>query len=92
MTLLLATLISGVAVGLLYGLLAFCIVFLFKTTGIANFAMGNMATFATFIVYHLMALTGFGLVAAVLAGMLAAAALGAFIYIIALRPNDDAGT
>ena len=54
MSLLVASAISGVAVGLLYGLLAFSIVFLYKTTGVANFAMGNMATFATFVVFHLM--------------------------------------
>src|SRR3981081_4682621 len=85
MSLLVASAISGVAVGLLYGLLAFSIVFLYKTTGVANFAMGNMATFATFVVFHLM-----GPWAAV-AGLGAAALLGLAIYGLALRFNDDAG-
>jgi branched-chain amino acid transport system permease protein len=85
MSLLIASAISGVAVGLLYGLLAFSIVFLYKTTGVANFAMGNMATFATFVVFHLM-----GPWAAV-AGLGAAALLGLAIYGLALRFNDDAG-
>jgi branched-chain amino acid transport system permease protein len=87
-TLFIASMVSGIAVGLLYGLLAFSIVFLYKTTGVANFAMGNMATFATFVVFHLSAALGGW---AVLAGFVPAALLGLAIYGLALRVNDDAG-
>lgn len=89
MTLLIASLISGVAVGLLYGLLAFAIVFLYKTTGVANFAMGNMATFATFVVFHFLGPLGAW---AALAGLAAAALLGLAVYTLGLRVNDNAGT
>ena len=92
MALFLASLTSGVAIGLLYGLLAFCIVFLFKTTSVANFAMGNMATFATFLVYQLMAVTGIGIASAALIGLLAAGAFGAFVYLVALRPTTRSAT
>lgn len=89
MTLFIASVASGVAIGLLYGLLAFSIVLLYKTTGVANFAIGNMATFATFVVFHLMASTG-GV--ASLIGLAAAGLLGAAIYVLIMRPNDEAGT
>lgn len=89
MTLLIASLISGVAVGLLYGLLAFAIVFLYKTTGVANFSMGNMATFATFVVFHFLGPLGAW---AALAGLVAAALLGLAVYTLGLRINDNAGT
>jgi branched-chain amino acid transport system permease protein len=85
MSLLVATAVSGVAVGLLYGLLAFSIVFLYKTTGVANFAMGNMATFATFVVFHLLGPW------ATVVGVVAAALLGLAIYGLALRYNDGVG-
>jgi branched-chain amino acid transport system permease protein len=88
MTLLIASVISGIAVGLLYGLLAFSIVFLYKTTGVANFAMGNMATFAAFVVFHLLGPLGGG---AMVAGLAGAALLGLAIYGLALRLNDRAG-
>jgi branched-chain amino acid transport system permease protein len=47
--------------------------------------MGNMATFATFVVFHLMGPW------AVPAGIVAAALLGLAIYGLALRFNDSAG-
>ena len=47
-----SALITGVQLGLLYGLLALGLVVLYKATGIANFAVGGMATFCAFAVFQ----------------------------------------
>jgi branched-chain amino acid transport system permease protein len=86
------TLVSGIAVGLLYGLLAFSIVFLFKTTGVANFAVGSMATMATFFVFHLISASSLAPITAFVLGLAAAVGLGALLYVLAIRPREDAGT
>jgi branched-chain amino acid transport system permease protein len=87
-----AAAISGVAVGFVYGMLAFSIVLLFKASGIPNFAQGNIATFGTFIVYLLAVRTGLPLAAAIVLGFLGTAALGVVIYVGAILPRGDAGT
>lgn len=87
-----AAAISGVAVGFVYGMLAFSIVLLFKASGIPNFAQGNIATFGTFIVYLLAARTGLPLPAAIALGFAGTAALGVAIYVGSMLPRGDAGT
>lgn len=87
-----AAAISGVAVGFVYGMLAFSIVLLFKASGIPNFAQGNIATFGTFIVYLLAARAGLPLPAAIALGFLGTAALGVAIYVGAILPRGDSGT
>jgi branched-chain amino acid transport system permease protein len=87
-----AAAISGVAVGLLYGMLAFSIVLLFKASGIPNFAQGNIATFGTFIVYLLAVRSGLPLAAAIVLGFVGTAALGVVIYAGAILPRGEAGT
>lgn len=84
--------ISGVAVGLVYGMLAFSIVLLFKASGIPNFAQGNIATFGTFIVYLLAVRTGLPLAVALALGFVGTAALGVVIYLGGMLPRGDAGT
>jgi branched-chain amino acid transport system permease protein len=87
-----AAAISGVAVGFVYGMLAFSIVLLFKASGIPNFAQGNIATFGTFIVYLLAVRTGLPLPAAIVLGFVGTAALGLAIYVGSILPRGDAGT
>jgi branched-chain amino acid transport system permease protein len=87
-----AAIISGVAVGFVYGLLAFSIVLLFKASGIPNFTQGNIATFGTFVVYLLAARSGVPLALAVLVGFLGTALLGVVIYAGAMLPRADSGT
>lgn len=91
MTLLIPTVVSGIVVGLLYGLLAFSIVFLFKATGVANFAQGNIATFTAFMVYLFAVHAHLGLWLSIGIGAVGAAAFGVLLYFLALRVNDDAG-
>ena len=51
MALLLASIVSGIATGFLLSLLGFGIVLLYKSTGVANFAQGTLATLGAFIAY-----------------------------------------
>ena len=44
---------DGIATGSLYGALALALVLIFRTTGIVNFAQGEMAMFTTFLAWGL---------------------------------------
>ncbi len=69
--------VSGLAIGSLYALIALAMVIIYKTSGVLNFAQGDMAMVSTFVAYmflesyHLPFPTAFGLslVFAVLLGM-----------------------
>ena len=50
---LIQTIVDGVATGSLYGALALAVVLIFRTTGIVNFAQGEMAMFSTFVAWGL---------------------------------------
>lgn len=91
MALLIGAAIGGVTLGLIYGFLGFSIVLLYKATGVANFAQGNIATFATFLVYFVIKGTGLNIYAAIAIGVPMALALGAALYFLTIRFNDDAG-
>jgi branched-chain amino acid transport system permease protein len=51
---LIQTLVDGVATGSLYGALALAVVLIFRTSGIVNFAQGEMAMFSTFVAWALL--------------------------------------
>ncbi|MCE0767618.1 branched-chain amino acid ABC transporter permease [Pseudonocardia kujensis] len=89
MELLLGGLISGLVSGLLYSLLGFATIILYKCTGVANFAVGVLATVAVFAAYRTIDLVGFRV--AIVLALVAAALLGAAVYAIAIRPRSDAG-
>jgi branched-chain amino acid transport system permease protein len=88
---LLTSLIAGIGVGLLYGLLAFAIVLLYKSTGIANFAQGNLATLGTFFVF-LLVVRDFklNLGLGIIVGLALTGACGALMYLLIMRPHGDA--
>jgi branched-chain amino acid transport system permease protein len=90
MDLLVGGIISGVALGLLYGLLAFAIVLLFKSTGVANFSQGQIGTFCTFLVFELMRAAGVSFGVAVAIGCVLAFVSGIACYWLFLRPNEGA--
>ena len=46
--------VSGLATGGIYASLALALVIIYRSTGVVNFAQGEMATFATFIAWSLM--------------------------------------
>jgi branched-chain amino acid transport system permease protein len=87
-----AAAVSGVASGLVYGMLAFSLVLLFKASGIPNFTQGNMATAGVFVVFLLATRSGLPLWLAMVAGLVATAGLGVAIYLGAMRPREQAGT
>jgi branched-chain amino acid transport system permease protein len=87
----LTCLVSGIGVGLLYGLLAFAVVLLYKSTGVANFAQGNLATLGAFFVWVLVVHQyDLPLWAGILLGLVLTAACGAFMYYVIMRPNSGA--
>jgi branched-chain amino acid transport system permease protein len=45
--------IDGIAIGSIYGALALALVLIFRSTGIVNFAQGEMAMFSTFVAWGL---------------------------------------
>ena len=45
--------IDGIAIGSIYGALALALVLIFRSTGLVNFAQGEMAMFSTFIAWGL---------------------------------------
>jgi branched-chain amino acid transport system permease protein len=88
-----SSIVSGIAVGLLYGLLGFAIVLIFKATGVANFAQGSIGTLLTMTVYFI---TVGGLhipfPVGLLLGFPIAALVGAALYLGVMNRNDRVGT
>lgn len=83
-------LISGLALGSIYALLALSMVFIWKTTGVLNFAQGEMAMVTTFFAYTVMMTLhlsyGLAFVAALVLGLI----LGVIMErVIRLIPAND---
>jgi branched-chain amino acid transport system permease protein len=91
MTILVAGIISGLQLGLLYGLLALALVLLYKATGLANFAIGSMATLAAFIIYRMVA-ANVPVPVAIALGAVMSLLVGSLIYFLVLRPKDSSGS
>lgn len=85
-----ATLVGGVINGGLYALLAIAIVLIFSTTGVANFAQGELATFAAFVMLMMVIPTGIGLVGSWVITVTIMAAAGALVYFVLIRPKAHA--
>ena len=51
MSLFLTQLMNGIGSGAVYASLALALVLVFRTTGILNFAQGEMALYSTYLVY-----------------------------------------
>jgi branched-chain amino acid transport system permease protein len=85
--------INGIGNGLVYGSVALALVIIFRTTGILNFAQGEMALFSTYITWKLASESdGFGLpiVAAIGLSMAIAFVAGAVIERVLIRPVEQA--
>ena len=81
--------LTGFTTGLLYGLMGFAIVALFKMTGVANFAAGTVATLGATIALKVAEVSGLPALVAGLAGVGASALVGAATYWTVMRFRDD---
>jgi branched-chain amino acid transport system permease protein len=81
--------VSGLASGGIYALLALALVLIFRTTGVANFAQGEMAMFTTFIAWSLID-RGWPYWPAVVATIAIAFVGGIAVERVAVRPLRDA--
>ncbi|MFC5994384.1 branched-chain amino acid ABC transporter permease [Pseudonocardia hispaniensis] len=77
MTVLLQQILSGIAAGAIYASIGIALVLIFRSTGIANFAQGEMAMVSTYIAWQL-SVWGLPLVIAALSGVVFGVALGVF--------------
>jgi branched-chain amino acid transport system permease protein len=80
--------INGVANGVVYGSVALALVLIFRTTGVLNFAQGEMAMFSTFITWKLTT-TGIPVIWAILFSMAIACIAGAAIERTLIRPFES---
>lgn len=87
---LLQTLVGGISLGFLYGLIALTLILLVRTTGVLNFAAADVGMLCAFVAFT--ALTNFRLPVPLALGATAAfaVALGAVIYcgIVLVRPAE----
>lgn len=81
--------ISGLAVGFCYALLALAMVIIYKTSEVLNFAQGEMAMISSFIAFVLLESYHLSFPLALALTLLFAAALGAFLEFVFLRPAKD---
>jgi len=78
-------LINGLSTGVIYALLALGFVLIFKSTGIINFAQGELAMVGAFICYSFAMLMNFPYVLAVLIALAIGALLGGVIDLLFFR-------
>lgn len=79
--------LNGVGNGVVYGSVALALVLIFRTTGVLNFAQGEMALFSTYISWKLTT-TGMPVLAAIAISMAIAFVAGAVIERTLIRPME----
>ncbi|MDP9293686.1 MAG: branched-chain amino acid ABC transporter permease [Actinomycetota bacterium] len=79
--------LDGVAIGSIYAALALALVLIFRSTGIVNFAQGEMAMFSTFVAWGLVQ-GGLPLGLALLGALAASFAGGMAIERVLIRPVE----
>ena len=79
--------VDGLATGSLYGALALAVVLIYRSTGIVNFAQGEMAMFSTFIAWGLLE-AGLPLGLALLGTLLFSFVAGMLIERVIIRPVE----
>jgi branched-chain amino acid transport system permease protein len=81
--------VSGLAVGFCYALLALGMVIIYKTSEVLNFAQGEMAMISSFVAFTLLESYHLSFPLALLLTFLFAAGLGVFLEFTFLRPAKD---
>jgi branched-chain amino acid transport system permease protein len=82
--------VSGLAAGSLYALMALGLVLIYKTTDIVNFGYGDMTMFSTFIAYMMLTWYGLPFWAAFLGALVAGFLVGVLVDQGVLRPAKNA--
>lgn len=78
--------VLGLAAGSVYSLLALSLVLVDKTSGVVNFAQGEIAMFATFVSFYLLTSGGVAALPAVLAAVATAVAIALLVERFTIRP------
>ena len=81
--------VSGLAVGFCYALLALSMVIIYKTSEVLNFAQGEMAMISAFIAFVFLDTYQLSFPLGLLLTLLFAAALGVFLEFVFLRPAKN---
>jgi branched-chain amino acid transport system permease protein len=89
MNLFASQIIDGLADGAIYASLALALVFSYRSTGIVNFAQGEMAMLSAYLVWQLMA-WGMPLVPAALVSIVISFIAGALLYATIVKPLSHA--
>jgi branched-chain amino acid transport system permease protein len=79
--------LNGIGNGVVYGSVALALVLIFRTTGVLNFAQGEMALFSTYISWKLTT-SGLPVVGAIAISMAIAFVAGAVIERMLIRPME----
>ncbi len=82
--------VSGLALGSIYALLALSLVLINKATDVVNFAQGEMAMFGTFVCFGLLTQTKLPLPAVLVLAIPVGALLGGLTERVAIRPLQSA--
>ena len=77
--------ISGIAIGSIYALVALAMVIIYKTSEVPNFAQGEMAMLSTFVAFMLLETYGHSFLISFTGALLFAVLLGAFLEFVFLR-------
>jgi branched-chain amino acid transport system permease protein len=80
--------VTGLATGSVYGLLALAIVLIYRSTTVLNFAQGEMAMFTTFVAWTMLHWGHYWIVFPLV--LLLAAAIGGFIELVIIRRVEGA--
>jgi len=82
-------LVSGATVGSVYALVALGLVLLYRTTRILNFAHGDLGVVGTFLAYTLLTRAQLPFGVAFVLALACAAAIGALVYLVVVRPAKN---
>lgn len=85
---LLQQMLNGITAGAIYASLGLALVLIYRTTNIANFSQGEMATISAFLAWQL-AQWGVPPLIAVLASIVVSMAMGALAYLLVVKPVQD---
>jgi len=83
---LIQVLLSGIALGSIYGLVALGFAVIFKATDVFNFAQGMLVAFGAYFAVTTINLLGLPFPVAILAIIAASAALGVIIHVVFIQP------